>query len=365
MSKDYYKILGIEKGASADEVKAAFRRMAHQHHPDKKGGDEKKFKEANEAFQVLSDSKKREQYDQYGTTFDNAGPGGPGGFDFSGFQQGGGAPGFDFGDLGDIFSNMGGFGDMFSGGRRGGRRAKRGRDIQVDVELDLKDAAFGVEKSVRLYKQSACDVCSGSGVEPGSKKVSCKECDGHGQTAQTQRTPFGVFQTAVACTKCSGEGQMAEKECKHCRGEGVEKREQEIKIKIPAGIDNGESIRLTGYGEAAKKGGQPGDLYVLVHVKKDPRFRRKDFDLYVKKNISFSQAGLGDTIEIETLDGPAKVVAPEGIQSGQMIRLKGKGMGILNDSGRGDLYVEIIVETPRKLSKRQKELLKELSQEEI
>lgn len=366
MSRDYYKILGVEKNASADELKAAFRKLAHQHHPDKKGGDEKKFKEANEAFQVLSDPKKRSQYDQFGTTFDGAQAGGPGGgfsaqggpaggWDFSGFQNG---QGFDFGDLGDIFSNLGGFGGFSQGGGRG-RRAK-GQDIQIDVEITLAETVFGTERSVRLYKHAPCDVCQGSGVEPGSKKVNCKECRGQGQVTRNQRTVFGTFQTASVCPACNGEGQAPERECKHCRGEGVTKRQEEVKIKIPAGIDNGESIRLAGYGEAAKKGGLPGDLYVQAHVKKDPRFTRKGFDLYTKKNITYSQAALGTISKIETFDGKLELKIPESIQSGQLIRLKEKGVGRLQSSGRGDLYVEVIVETPKKLSRRQKELLEEL-----
>lgn len=360
MSKDYYKILGVEKNSSADELKTAFRKLAHQHHPDKKGGDEKKFKEANEAFQVLSDPKKRSQYDQFGSNFDGSqggapggGYGGFGGFG-GGFQGGQGGQGFDFGDLGDIFSNLGGF----SQGGRG--RSSKGQDIQIDVEMTLAEAVFGTERGVRLNKNSACDVCQGSGAEPGSKKHNCKICHGQGQVTQQQHTVFGTFQTAAVCSACSGEGQVFEQICRHCRGEGINKRQIEVKIKIPAGIDNGESIRLSGYGEAAKKGGIPGDLYVQAHVKKDPRFIRKGFDLYSKKNITFSHAALGTVSEIETFDGKLELKIPEGIQSGQLIRLKEKGVGRLQSTGRGDLYVEVIVETPKKLSRRQKELLEEL-----
>ncbi|MBI5731954.1 MAG: molecular chaperone DnaJ [Candidatus Magasanikbacteria bacterium] len=371
MAKDYYKILGIEKNASVDDIKAAFRRLAHQYHPDKKGGNAEKFKEANEAFQVLSDPQKRGQYDQFGTTFEQAqAQGGFSGFngfrDFAGFAQGfsargGSASGGDFGDLGDIFS---GFGDIFGGraGERGGKRTRRGSDIQVDMEIDLKEAAFGAEKTIRLYKNSSCDVCSGTGVEPGSKMVKCKECNGRGQKETTQHTIFGSFQTAAPCRACEGAGEKPERICRQCGGRGIGKKHEEINVKIPAGIDDGESIRLSSRGETGAQGGQAGDLYLRIHVRPDPRFRRDDFDLYIKKNISFTQAALGDTAEVETLEGAVKVIIPEGVQSGQMIRLKGRGIGHLHDSGRGDLYVEVIVMTPRKISKKQKELLKQLGE---
>lgn len=357
MSKDYYKILGVSKTASADEIKAAFRKMAHQHHPDKAGGNVEKFKEANEAFQVLNDPQKRQQYDQFGTTFDQAGMNSNTG----GYGQGfGSAQGFDFGDLGDIFS---GFGDIFGGGEtRGGRRQKRGQDIQVDVQIDLKEAAFGAEKTIRLYKNSACDVCGGSGVEPGSKISKCRHCGGKGQVASVQRTILGSFQTVTACSECDGLGEKPEKVCRHCAGRGFMKKNEEMTIKIPAGIDNGESIRLAGRGETSAKGGRAGDLYLRVRVKADSRFKREGFDLYTKKKVSFTQAALGDNVDVETLDGILKVVIPEGVQSGQMIRLKGKGITHLRDSSRGDLYVEVVVVTPIRLSRRQKDILRELEE---
>ncbi|MCX6778710.1 MAG: molecular chaperone DnaJ [Candidatus Magasanikbacteria bacterium] len=357
MSKDYYKILGVAKSASSDEIRAAFRKQAHQHHPDKQGGNTEKFKEANEAFQVLSDPQKRAQYDQFGSTFDQAGMGGGAGAGgFSGF--GGGAQGFDFSDLGDIF---GGFGDIFGGGGRGGaRRAARGTDIQVDLQIDLKEAVFGTEKTFKLYKDSACDVCGGNGVEPGSKMHKCKECGGKGQVQQVQRTVFGAFQSMADCPICEGNGEVPEKKCKQCGGRGIIKKQDEITVKIPAGIDDGESIRLTSRGEAGPKGSRAGDLYLRVRVKKDSRFRRENFDLYTKKNISFTEAALGATVEVESLDGLLKMVIPEGVQSGQLIRLKSKGVTHLRDSSRGDLYIEVIVTTPTKLSKKQRELLKEL-----
>ncbi|HPV70322.1 MAG TPA: molecular chaperone DnaJ [Candidatus Magasanikbacteria bacterium] len=355
MSKDYYKILGVEKSAGQDEIRAAFRKQAHQYHPDKQGGNAEKFKEINEAFQVLNDPQKRSQYDQFGSTFDQAGMGGgAGGFGgFNGFN----AQGFDFSDLGDIF---GGFGDIFGGGRASNRKAARGQDIQVDVQIDLKEAAFGTEKTFKLYKNSACDVCGGNGVEPGSKMNKCKDCGGKGQIPHVQRTVFGAFQSVADCPVCEGNGEIPEKKCRQCGGRGIIKKQEEIKVRVPAGIDDGESIRLTSKGEAGAKGSRAGDLYLRIRVKKDTRFRRDNFDLYTKKNISFTEAALGATVEVESLDGLLKVVIPEGVQSGQMIRLKSKGITHLRDSGRGDLFVEVVVLTPTKLSRHQKDLLREL-----
>ncbi len=352
MAKDYYKILGVNKNASADELKAAFRKLAHEHHPDKKGGNAEKFKEINAAYQVLSDPKKREQYDQFGTTFEGAAPGanGQGPFDFSGFSGQG------FGDLGDIFS---GFGDIFGGGRGGRSRARRGSDIAVDIQIDLKESVFGTEKEVNLYKTAACDVCGGSGAEPGSKLKKCDQCGGSGQVESVNNTFFGSFRSAAVCPACGGAGERPEKICRHCSGQGISKKQVPLRLKIPAGIANGETIRVTGQGEAVSRG-VAGDLYLTVHVKEDQRFRRQGFDLYSKVPVSFTQAALGDTIGLDSLDGPIKLVIPEGVQSGQLIRVKGKGVTRLGSTSRGDLYVEVMVVTPKKLSRKQKELLKEL-----
>lgn len=351
MSKDYYKILGVNKNASSDELKAAFRKLAHEYHPDKKGGSAEKFKEINEAYQVLSDSKKREQYDQFGATFDGAPPGAGGGF--SGFSGQG------FEDLGDIFS---GFGDIFGGGggRRGrGSRSRRGADIAADLQIDLKESAFGVEKEINLYKTASCDVCGGSGAEPGTKLKKCSQCGGSGQVESVSNTFFGAFRTAAVCPTCGGAGERPEKICRHCSGQGISKKQTSLRLKIPAGIADGETIRVAGQGEAVS-GGAAGDLYLTVHVQADQRFRRQGFDLYTKAEVSFTQAALGDTISIETLDGPIKLVIPEGVQSGQLIRVKGKGVTKLGSSNRGDLYVEVVVVTPKKLTRKQKDLLKEL-----
>jgi len=356
MSKDYYKILGVDKGASQEEIKKAFRKQAHQHHPDKKGGDEAKFKEANEAWQVLGDETKRKQYDQYGSDFEQAGGFGGGG---NPFQGGFGGMNFDFGNgggFGDIFGEAFGFG----GGQRG---PKRGNDIQIDIQLEFRDAVFGIEKEVRLNKINACDVCNGSGAEPGSKLNQCSECKGQGQVRRVQQTILGAMQTAATCPRCQGAGQTAEKACKHCRGEGRSKSESVLKIKIPAGIDNGGTIRLSGKGEFPGKGGQAGDLYVRVRVKEDKHLVREGYEIFTEARVSFPQAALGAVIEIETLDGKKKIEVPEGTQSGQQIRLRELGVPYLNSSRRGDQYIKIVVETPKKFSKNAKKLLEDLQKE--
>jgi molecular chaperone DnaJ len=361
MSKDYYKILGVEKGASTEEVKKAFKKLAMQHHPDRQGGDEKKFKEINEAYQVLNDTEKRQKYDQFGSDFEQQGGFGGGGNwdDFmrasrgqGGFQNGNFS--FDMGDLGGIF------GDLFGGGGHSNRPV-RGSDIQVDVELTFKEAAFGVDKEIQLRKQDTCEVCTGSGAEPGSKMEKCETCHGQGQVVQNQRTILGTIQTMATCPTCNGRGEHATRKCKHCGGDGILAKSVTHQVKIPAGIDNGQSLRLTGLGEAAPHNGGKGDLYVMVHLKPLKGFRREGTNLYVEKVISFPQAVLGDTVEIETLDGMLKMVVPEGTEQGQLIRLKNHGIPYLNKpSTRGDLYVEIKIAVPKKVSREAKKLLEEL-----
>src|SRR3989339_637045 len=360
MPKDYYKILGLEKNATADEVKKAFKKMAMTHHPDRPGGDEKKFKEINEAFQVLNDADKRTKYDQFGSDFESQGGWGASGGNWEDIMnafrrggQGGGDSGFSFNfggqDAGDIFGDMFGFG---GGGRsrRGGGQA-RGRDIQVDVELDLKEAAFGIEKEISLRKQSACDVCRGTGNEPGAKMEICAICKGQGQMVQQQRTFLGVMQTVVQCSACYGRGEKPGNICKHCGGDGVMAKSSTIKVKIPAGIDEGESIRLSGHGEAAPHGGGAGDLYVRAHIKPQKVFHRDGPDVLTESEISFSQAVLGDKIMVPTLDGELKIIVPEGTESGQLIRLKGHGITKLGHTTRGDHYVKIKIRVPKKLSR--------------
>lgn len=367
--KDYYQLLGVEKNASADEIKKAFKKLAMQHHPDRQGGSEAKFKEINEAYQVLSDQNKRERYDQFGSDFEQQGGFG-GGASWDDFMraargQGGtqsGFSGFDFGgaDLGDLFGDMFGFGS----GRGGqGRGQAQGRDIQVDVEIDFKEAAFGVEREISLRKQSTCDVCGGSGAESGSSLDTCSTCKGKGQVVQQQRTFLGMMQTVVTCGTCHGHGKFSSKKCKHCGGDGIVAKTTTAKVKIPAGIDDGQAIRLTGYGEAAPHGGENGDLYVRVHVKPSKIFHREDFDIYTESAISFTQATLGGTIAVETIDGPVKMVVPEGAESGQLIRLKSRGVTHLGNGNRGDQYVKVIIRVPKKVNKKTRQLLEELGRE--
>lgn len=367
MSKDYYKILGVEKSASQEEIKKAFRKLAHKHHPDKKGGDETKFKEINEAFQIIGDDTKRKQYDQFGADFEQQGGfgGGMGWEDFmrAARGQGGSAGGgMNFGgiDLGDLFGDMFGFS---SGRSQGGRGQSRGNDVQVDIELSFRDAVFGVEKEIRLKKNNSCAVCSGSGTEPGSKLITCKTCGGQGRVGRVQQTILGAMQTVVTCHSCHGRGQTAEKSCKHCGGDGMERSESVYKIKIPAGIDHGETIRLNGKGENAGAGSVTGDLYIRVLVRLEKGFERQEFDIYTEVRISYPQAVIGDKIEIETLDGKKKLIIPEGTQSHQQFKLRGLGVPKLNRNGRGDQFVKVIVDIPKKVNRKARKLIEELEKE--
>lgn len=365
MSKDYYKILGVEKNASADDIKKAFRKLAHQYHPDKQGGDETKFKEVNEAYQVLSNAEKRQKYDQFGSDFAQQGGFG-GGMGWDDFMRAarsgqGGNFNFDMGgmDLGDLFGGMFGFG---SGGGGRGQRQRRGNDIQVDIQLEFREAVFGVEKEIRLMKNNACDVCGGNGAEPGSKLKSCDVCGGSGQVRRVQQTILGAMQTVTTCGTCQGQGRMAEKRCKHCGGDGVVRSESKYTVKIPAGISDGESIRLSGKGESAS-GSASGDLYVTVHVKDDPRFARDGADIHTEIHITYPQAVLGADVNIETIDGKKTVKIPEGTQSGQQIRLKNFGVPHLQRSSRGDQYVHVVVDIPTRPSRKAKKILEELQKE--
>jgi molecular chaperone DnaJ len=356
MSKDYYNILGVDKNASADEIKKAFRKLAHEHHPDKKSGDEAKFKEINEAYQVLSDSKKRSQYDQFGSAFQNGQAGGAQGF--GGFDGFNGGFNINMDDLGDI---MGGFGDIFGFGGGGSRQrsARRGHDIQVALTIDFNEAVFGVEKEISLKKTVKCSKCDGEGREPGTEVITCKACGGKGRVIKVQRTILGNMQMQVTCEDCGGEGKIFKEKCSACRGAGLVQQIVNLKIKIPAGIDNGETIRLSGQGEAVK-GGQTGDLYLKIRVNQDRRFERDGFNIKSRAEISFSQAALGDKIEVATVDGPVDLKIPEGTQSGKVFILRGRGVTHLNGRGRGDHLVEVIVKTPTGLNRKQRELLKEL-----
>ncbi|MDP2736615.1 MAG: molecular chaperone DnaJ [bacterium] len=360
MGKDYYNILGVNKSASQDEIKKVFREKAHKFHPDKQGGDEAKFKELNEAYQVLGDPKKRSQYDQYGQTFEQAQAGG--GFSgFEGFRDFSGATnGFNINmdDLGDIF---GGLGDVFgfSGGGSRQRRQRRGSDISVLLNIDFSEAVFGAEKEIGLKKTVKCSKCQGEGKEPGTEVETCKTCGGKGRVIRVQRTILGNMQVQMTCEVCHGEGRSFKQKCTACRGAGLVQEIVNLKIKIPAGIDNNETIRLSGQGEAAAKGGQAGDLYLKIRVNLDRRFERDGFNIKSRAEISFAQAALGDKIEITTVDGPVDLKIPEGTQSSKVFILRDKGVPNLNGRGRGNHLVEVIVKTPAGLNRKQKELLRE------
>lgn len=357
MAKDYYKILGVEKSATKDDIKKAFRNLAHKYHPDKKGGDEAKFKEVNEAYTVLNDDKKRAEYDAYGQTFaGGAGPGaggaGFGGFDFSQFNQGG--EGFEF-NFGDIFS------DFFGGNR--GSQARRGRDISIDVELTFEEAVFGVNRKILLNKTSTCKTCNGNGGEPGTKFSNCQTCNGKGKIREVRGTILGSFATERTCGTCHGSGKVPEKKCHTCHGAGVTRQESEVNVKIPAGIENGEMIRLTGAGEGMA-GGSSGDLYVKVHVRKHALYRKEDKNLLTDLKIKLSDALLGGEYTLKTLDGNVVLKIPAGIAFGETLRVKGKG--VPDDRGkRGDILVRVIIELPKSLSKDAKKKIEELKKEGI
>jgi molecular chaperone DnaJ len=358
MSKDYYKILGVEKNASQDELKRAFRKLAHQHHPDKPGGDEAKFKEANEAYQVLGDEQKRAQYDQFGSgAFDGSAGGGFGGQGFGGFNGAQGFGNINMDDLGDIFGDMFGFGS--GGRRRGSGRQRRGQDIQVDVQLSFEEAVFGLDKDISLTKPIRCERCAGEGGEPGTDMHTCGTCDGQGVIITAQRTILGMVQQKRTCSDCQGNGKIAKEKCSSCAGVGVEKKQKTVTVTIPAGVDDGMTLRLQGEGEAVK-GGHPGDLFIRVFVKKDKRFERRGHTIISEKLIGFTQAALGDKVEIETVDGAVELKIPSGTQSHTQFKLRGKGVP-QNASSRGDHIVIVKVETPKKLNKKQKKLLEELA----
>lgn len=366
MGKDYYNTLGVSKNASAEEIKQAFRKKAHQYHPDKSGGDEAKFKEINEAYQVLGNKDKRAQYDQFGSNFEQArGHGGFSGFegfrDFSGFASGfsNGNGNVDFEDLGDIFS---GFGDIFgfSGGQSRTRRKQRGQDLELAITIDFIEAVFGTEKEISLQKKVVCDHCHGNLAEPGTKIETCPTCKGSGRVSRVQRTILGNMQVQTACENCRGEGKIYAQKCKKCKGTGVILDNASFTVKIPAGIDNGETIRLSGHGEAGAQGAPAGDLYIKVRVKPDKRFVREGYDIKSQKFISFTEAVLGAKIDIETIDGPVELKIPAGTQSETVFKLRGKGVQKLRESGRGDHYVEVKVKVPASVSRKQKNLLEEL-----
>jgi len=358
--KDYYEILGIEKSASHDDVKRAFRKLATKYHPDKKGGDEAKFKEISEAYAVLGDEKKRTEYDTYGRSFTGGAGGqgqGFGGFDWSNFANAQGGQGFEF-DLGDIF---GGFGDMFGGGNRS--ENSRGRDISIDVELSFKESVFGAERKVLLTKNSVCSTCAGTGAQQGSEMVTCGTCNGNGKIRETRQSVLGAFTTVRTCTACNGKGKIPKTPCRDCAGSGIRKGQEEIQIRIPAGIEAGEMIRMTGKGEAVKSG-TPGDLYVKIHVQSHKTIVRDGNTLKTNVLIKVTDALLGTTYPVETLDGTISINIPAGIKAGEQLRIKGKGVQT-GSSSRGDFLVRIIIDTPQKLTRNAKRLIEELRKEGI
>lgn len=365
MSKDYYNVLGVNKGASKDEIKKAFYKLAQKYHPDKKGGNEAKFKEANEAYQVLSDDGKRAKYDQFGSGFENMGAGyqsnagyqqGFGGFDFSGYQNG--SSDFDFGNLNDIFS------DFFGGGMGGGRtQARRGRDISTEIQISFADAVFGINRKILITKTSTCNVCGGKGARPGTKMETCKKCNGKGEIRETKRTILGNISSAKICEDCLGSGETPKELCENCRGKGVIRREEEIALNIPAGIKDGEMIRMTGYGEAIAHG-TAGDLYIKINVAPHSVFKRSGHDLTMNLNLKLTDALLGAEYPIQTLDGEIKVKIPEGVSINEILRMRGKGVPI-GKGKRGDLLIKLNIKLPSKLSRKEREIIEQLKKEGI
>lgn len=355
--KNYYQILGISRDASQTEIKKAYRKLAHKYHPDK-GGDEKKFKEINEAYQILSNKDKKAQYDRFGRVFEGAEPG----FDFNWAW---GKPGenfdFDFGDLGEMMEEIFGF-----GAPQKKKDLKRGKNIEIDLEIPLEETLKGKEKEIILLKQIICSRCQGTGAEPGTPVNECFSCRGTGQVQQIKKTFFGSFTRVTVCPECEGEGVHPEKPCNVCKGEGRARGEERLKIFIPAGVDLNQIIKVEEKGEAGRRGGKPGDLYCRIFIKKHPIFKRKGDDLYISVSISFSQATLGDEIEIPTLEGGKILLKiPAGTESGKILRISGKGISRFSGYGKGNLYVELIVKIPKKLTKKQKELLEKLKAEGI
>ncbi len=342
--RDYYEILGVDRGADGDTIKKAYRKVALRHHPDRNPGDkaaEERFKEASEAYQVLSDPERRSQYDRFG---------------HAAFEQGGG---FDFSGAGfeDIFGDI--FGDFFGGGRgRGGNRASRGEDLRYDLEIAFEEAIFGVEKKIEVPRLATCEPCGGRGTREGSERETCLACAGAGQVRYQQ----GLFSIARTCAECQGAGTVIRDPCPECRGAGAVRRQQSLSVKIPAGVDHGSRLKLRGEGESGQRGGPAGDLYVVLHVREHPIFRRDGNDVICEAPIAMTQAALGSEIEVPTPHGVVKMKIPSGTQSGKVFRLKGKGAPDLRGYGKGDTLVRVNVETPTKLSKKQKELLKQFAE---
>jgi molecular chaperone DnaJ len=362
MAKDYYNVLGVDKKASPDDIKKAFRKLAHKYHPDKGGGDEAKFKEITEAYSILADDKRRREYDTYGQAFAGGNPRGGAqgnpfaGFDFNNFQ-GFGGQGVEF-DMGDIFQ---GFGDIFGGNTRGQARQRRGRDVSIDIEISFKEAIFGVKRSVLIAKIAQCETCHGSGAKPNTEMSTCKTCNGSGKVHETRNSILGQFTSVRECPTCEGSGKIPKEKCLTCSGRGVLRREEEIQIGIPSGIDNGEMIRMPGKGEAVKAG-TSGDLYIKVHVKSHPLFKKEGINLTMELPVKLSDALLGTTVNVETLDGKTlEVKVPPLTKTEETLRIREKGVPY--DNTRGDLLIHVTATLPKKLSGRAKKAIEDLKSE--
>ena len=374
MARDLYEILGIQKGASDDEIKKAYRKLALQWHPDKHKGDkdaESKFKEINQAYEVLSDKQKRQQYDTFGSAgASNGFPGGGGaagagfgGFDFSGFSGGGGGG---FADIFESFFNGGGGGGFSQGGQSSSRQkggARRGNDIEATIRISFEEAAFGAERELEVKKAMKCDHCDGKSYEPGSKMITCSACNGSGQIRSVRNTILGQIATNRTCDTCEGEGKVAEKKCSKCHGTSRVRNTEKITVKIPAGVDNGSTIRLSGKGEDGVKGGPTGDLYLNLVVDSHKEFERHGIDIYSDLNIHVAQAALGDEVEIKTLHGKSRIKIPAGTTEGKSFRIPEKGVTKISSNKHGDHIVTVKIDILKKLSKREKELYEELAKE--
>ncbi len=358
--KDYYEVLGIDKKATKEDIKKAFHKLAHKFHPDKSSGDAEKFKELSEAYSILSDDKKRAEYDSYGRVFGGAGAG-AGGF-------GGQSGNFDFSQFQDAFQNGFGFdfSDVFSdffGGSTQGTRTRRGRDISIDLEISFKESVFGTKRTVLLAKTAQCETCNGSGASPGTELLTCTHCNGAGKVHETTNSFFGAITMVQQCRHCRGTGKMPKEKCVTCRGEGIYKKQEEIEITVPAGIDGGEMIRLTGAGEAVA-GGASGDLYVKIHVTPDPRFKKEGVNIATDLSIKLSDALLGTEYTITTLDGEEKISIPAGINHGETLHIRGKGVP-QGRGKRGDLFIRVKITLPSKLSRAAKNLIEKLREEGV